>query len=147
MRTTNRIRIAKLSVISVTAALAILFAFRVLASGPGIIRNNARYPDPTGFFATFDINGSISLGNPFFESLGTNGRSCSTCHSVADGFGLSAADAQARYASTSGTDPLFASIDGANCPTGGAGTSADNSLVLNNGLIRFSIPATLMAAH
>lgn len=37
---------------------------------------------------------------------------------------------------SSGTDPLFLAVDGANCPTAAAGDNAAHSLVLNNGLIR-----------
>jgi cytochrome c peroxidase len=142
MRSVKRsLRIAQLSIVTIGAMLFAFVGVRAFgAGGAGVIRNLTRYADPTGLVTTYDINGSISLSNAFFESLGTNGRSCATCHVVAEGFGLSAAGAQARYTSTSGTDPLFAPIDGANCPNSDTGTSADNSLLLNNGLIRFSIP-------
>ena len=54
--------------------------------------------------------------------------------------GLSAANAQALFTSSNGSDPLFAAVDGANCPTVAAGDSAGHSLVLNNGLIRIAEP-------
>jgi hypothetical protein len=41
-------------------------------------------------------------------------------------------DAQIRYRFSRGKDPLFAQVDGSTCPTG----PLDNSLVVNNGLIR-----------
>jgi hypothetical protein len=50
---------------------------------------------------------------------------------------------QTLFTSTSGTDPVFDAIDGANCPTVATGNTAGHSLILNNGLIR--IPITLPA--
>jgi hypothetical protein len=50
--------------------------------------------------------------------------------------GLSAANVQALFASSNGTDPLFLAIDGANCPAVTTGNSAGHSLMLNDGLIR-----------
>jgi len=57
--------------------------------------------------------------------------------------GLSAANAQAVFLSSNGSDPLFLAVDGANCPGAATGDSAVHSLVLNNGLIRIaeSLPA------
>ena len=96
--------------------------------------------DPSGTVATFSRNGSIDLGNPFFQSLGTNGRSCGTCHLIENGWGLAAASAQTRFAASGGSDPLFAAVDGANCPTVAAGSGPDaHSLLINNGLIRVGI--------
>src|SRR5690242_8783730 len=96
--------------------------------------------DPTGTVATYSTTGSLDLGNPFFQSLGTNGRSCGSCHLIENGLGLSAANVQARFASSAGTDPLFAAIDGANCPAAGSASGADaHSLLINNGLIRVGL--------
>src|ERR1700678_3714856 len=54
-------------------------------------------PDPTGAIETYSDNGAIATTGAFFQSLGTNGRSCSTCHVASQSFGLSAAGVQARY--------------------------------------------------
>lgn len=97
--------------------------------------NLFRFRDPGGYTATYSNTGSINLDNAFFQSLGTNGRSCATCHVPGDAFGLSAADAQARYAISHGRDPLFDSFDGSTCPTG----PINNSLVVKYGLIRVGI--------
>ena len=72
----------------------------------------------TGFSGTYSSTGNVDLSGPFFQSLGTNGRSCGTCHQPSDAFGLSAVNAQLRYFITRGKDPLFAQIDGSTCPTG-----------------------------
>lgn len=98
-------------------------------------------PDPSGTVGTFSATGSLDPSNPFFQSLGTNGRSCASCHVQGDGWGLSAATAQAIYASSGGRDPLFAAVDGADCPDAAAGAgAAGHSLLLNSGLIREALP-------
>ena len=60
-------------------------------------------------------------------------------------FRSSAAGARVRFAQTRGHDPLFASFDGANCPTNTSSDPSAHSLLLNNGLIRIGItpPANL----
>jgi cytochrome c peroxidase len=114
-------------------------ALVLLATGTAIadvfLPNLLPFLDLTGFSATNSTTGSIDLSSPFFQSLGTNGRSCGTCHAPSDGFGLSAADAQLRYLLTRGKDPLFDQFDGSTCPTG----KINNSLTVNYGLIRVGI--------
>jgi hypothetical protein len=79
-------------------------------------------------------------GHAFFTSLGPNGRACVTCHQPADGMSLSAATARERWAVTSGRDPLFAAIDGSNCPNLPQEKESSHSLLLGRGLIRVSLP-------
>src|SRR5579864_66258 len=68
-------------------------ALAVLTSGAAIadvyLPNLFPFLDLTGFSATNSTTGSVDLSGPFFQSLGTNGRSCVTCHAPSDGFGLS----------------------------------------------------------
>jgi cytochrome c peroxidase len=107
-----------------------------------------------GQLGTVSTTGTIDRGNEFFRSFGSNGRSCASCHLQASAFGLSAEGAQAVFAASGGRDPLFAPVDGANCPSV---TSADgvagHSLLLNQGLIRvgLTVPAsaeyTITAVH
>ena len=47
---------------------------------------------------------------------------------------------QLRFAQTGGQDPLFAAVDGANCPNARTGNAADHSLLLSHGLIRIFLP-------
>ena len=96
------------------------------------------YPTPSGTVSTFSAAGSIDPNGIFFTPLGTNARSCASCHQLSQGMGLSATNAQAVFTSTNGTDPLFLAVDGANCPTAATGDSAGHSLILNNGLIRIA---------
>jgi hypothetical protein len=79
-------------------------------------------------------------GHPFFEPLGANGRACVTCHQPADAMSLSAATAQERWRETQGPDPLFAAVDGSNCPHLPQDDPASHSLLLERGLIRISLP-------
>jgi cytochrome c peroxidase len=99
--------------------------------------------DPTGFVSTYNTNGPIKENGAFFQSLGTNGRSCGTCHQASNAMGLSLTNIQARYLLTGGRDPLFASFDGANCPNDTSRSIQAHSVLLKNGLIR--IPITLPA--
>jgi cytochrome c peroxidase len=104
------------------------------------VANLFRFPDPMGDMATYNTLGAIDLNNPFFQSLGTNGRSCATCHLVSDAMGLSSASAAARFASTRGNDPLFADVDGANCLGVSRSDASAHSLLVNHGLLRIELP-------
>lgn len=97
------------------------------------------FVDRTGVMGTYSVDGRTNTNNPFFQSLGTNGRSCATCHVASDAFGLSAAHAQRVFRATSGHDPLFADVDGANCPGVSRSDPASHSMILNNGLFRISL--------
>ena len=99
--------------------------------------------DATGIVGTYKADGPIDKHNEFFQTLGTNGRSCSTCHVADQAMSFTPAHAQLLYGETRGSDPLFASVDGANCPEVTATNRAGHSLVLTNGLIRIpmAVPA------
>jgi hypothetical protein len=96
--------------------------------------------NPSGFSLTTSTAGNIDFTNPFFQPLGTNGRSCATCHDAADGWSVSAKDVRQRFDRSGGDDPIFRLIDGANCPTADISTKEASeeaySLLLNKGLIR-----------
>ena len=111
---------------------------------PPVIAQTVITPDASGWLATFQPNGStLTAGNAFFQNLGTNGRTCFTCHEPQDGWGLSAADASLRFA-VNPSDPLFRLVDGATCPSDNvsnpAAASAAYALVINKGLIRIGLP-------
>ena len=122
-------------------------ALVIIASGTAIadiyLPNLFPFFDFTGLSATNSTTGSIDLSGTFFQSLGTNGRTCGTCHAPSDAFGLSAVDAQFRYFITHGKDPLFDQVDGSTCPTG----PINNSLVVNNGLIRIGLTVPANAQY
>lgn len=97
-------------------------------------------PDPHGLMGTLKIDGPIDRTGPFFQSLGTNGRSCGTCHDPQEAMSFTPAHARSVFAVTGGTDPLFARVDGANCDNVAASDRAGHSLILKNGLIRIALP-------
>jgi len=132
----------------------LLVSASIAAVAAGIVIPNLKhFQDKTGAVATFNAAGNINQNNAFFQSLGTNGRTCATCHQPDQAFGLSAKGARAVYERTQGNDPLFAAVDGANCPTSTSKSRAAHSMLLERGLFRLSIamPAnpqfTIAAVH
>ena len=120
------------------AALGILVAVSLFAAG-AFIKNLQPFRDKTGFIATYNTAGDIDQTNAFFQPLGTNGRTCATCHQADQAMGLEVEHIRQRFIQTAGQDPLFAPVDGANCPDAQRGDAAAHSLLLNNGLIRIGI--------
>ena len=104
-----------------------------------VIPNLKHFQDKTGAVATFNTGGDINENNAFFQSLGTNGRTCATCHQADQAFSISAKGAREVFERTHGEDPLFAAVDGANCPTNTSKDRAAHSLLLERGLIRIGI--------
>lgn len=101
--------------------------------------------DGTGFGDTIVAGtGGIDTSGPFFQSLGTNGRSCATCHEATTGWSTTPAGMKARFAATSGTDPVFRPVDGATSPIADVSTLAAMRtayrLLLERGVFRVGIP-------
>lgn len=96
--------------------------------------------DPSGISATFSTTGSFDFNNPFFKSLGANGRSCVTCHQPSEGWSISPVGVQRRFKESKGADPIFRLVDGANCPTAAGSKASIYSLLLSKGLIRIDRP-------
>jgi hypothetical protein len=76
--------------------------------------------------------------------MGSNGRTCASCHVPGEGMSISAAGVQQRFAITAGQDPIFRTVDGSNCNHGvdvssRPGMMSAYSLLLNRGLIRIGI--------
>lgn len=113
------------------------------------IPNGVFFPNANGASQTYSSNGGgIDLTNPFFQSLGTNGRACATCHQPGDGMSVAAASVGLRFLLTQGTDPIFRTVDGSNCNhnidvSTLEGRAAAYSLLRTRGLIRIalSVPA------
>jgi len=106
-------------------------------------------PDASGIVRTVNINGPIDLNNPFFKPLGTNGRSCSTCHRPAQGWTITHDSVRRRFQESRGLDPIFRTNDGSNCAGADVSTlpkrKAAFSMLLNKGLIRVGIDVPLGA--
>jgi len=111
----------------------------ITSTTSSLIANLQPYATAQGTVSTYSTGGSIDPSGVFFQALGTNGRTCASCHQLASGMSLSATAVQALFASSGGADPLFDAVDGANCPTVAAGNQAGRSLLLQNGLIRIAV--------
>ena len=106
-------------------------------------------PNGSGLLETANAGGGpINLTGPFFQSLGTNGRSCATCHRPAQGWGISADEVKLRFDLTQGLDPIFRTNDGSNCDhnidtSTVQGRRKAYSLLTGKGLIRvvLAVPA------
>jgi cytochrome c peroxidase len=121
----------------------------------------------SGFSNNFSTAGKIDFRNEFFQSLGTNGRACVTCHTPQDGFSISAQHVQELFDRCEVRAPLlnssldtpaleneriacaiFRTNDGSNTPNADVATrearKAAYSQLLSKGLIRIGIgvPAT-----
>ena len=124
--------------------LAGMFCAALCVSSAGqSLPNNLPLPDSSGWLSTYSTAGSIDLTNPFFQSLGTNGRSCVTCHAPTDAWTITPLDVKLRFLLTGGTEPIFRTVDGANCPGAVVSTvqarKSAYSQLLSKGLLRISI--------
>ena len=137
--------LAPMTLVVAAAVLAFTEARASIDSNSGLnpIPNLQPFPDPSGTLETFTTAGSIDQTNPFFQDMGTNGRRCVTCHEPSDAFSVTPPHIRERFEATQGTDPIFRSVDGANCPTADVSTLEDRreaySLLLTRGLIRIGI--------
>src|SRR5436305_7129003 len=75
--------------------------------GGKLLPNPLHTSDPSGVLSTYSTAGGIDINNPFFQSLGTNGRSCNTCHISTSAWTITPADVQAKFKATEGTEPIF----------------------------------------
>ena len=96
-----------------------------------------------GVAETFHTSGAIDFTNPFFQPLGTNPRTCATCHSPDQGW-TDTSDANKRlFKDTDGLDPMFNLVDQGTRPDADISTKQarkatfkDNTLAL--GVTRFT---------
>lgn len=98
------------------------------------------FPDATGDITIVNMEGPIATANhPFFQNVGTNGRACITCHQPSSAMGLSTDRIRQQYLDTRGKDPVFAAIDGSNCPSLPQAEIESHSLLLESGLFRIPL--------
>ncbi len=132
----------------VVCAFVPALGLAVASSADGNGPNMFGFADPTGLVRTYNVNGATDFDNPFFQSLGSNGRSCGSCHQPADGWTVVPSHIQARFQATDGEDPIFRTNDGSNSPDADVSTVAARrsaySMLLTKGLVRVGIgmPAT-----
>lgn len=84
---------------------------------PDVIPRYVSLANQTGFVGSFQPAGPTRTAqNAFFRPLGTNGRTCFSCHQPQNGWSLGPDTVVAKFLATLGRDPLFAPVDGADCP-------------------------------
>src|SRR5262245_56523127 len=99
------------------------------------------YANDYGQLGILNTAGVITTrGHAFFEPIGANGRACVSCHQPQNGMALGVAAIRERWELTQGKDPLFAAIDGSNCPNLPQAERASHSLLLERGLFRIFLP-------
>jgi len=144
---------SKLTAINCLGALAVL---QIATVGCGEMQEGDIAPDESalagdaftnanGAARVVTVNGAaIDETNPFFQSLGTNGRACVNCHQPSAAMTITPPQVQAVFNATNGTDPVFRLNDGANGPNAPVGTLTEKraaySLLLSKGLIRIGLP-------
>src|SRR5579863_3515918 len=125
--------------------LAILISGAAWTASAQSLPNLFPLPNGSGLLETYNINNEpISLKGAFFQSLGTNGRSCSSCHLPTEGWSVSAAEIQLRFLLTQGLDPIFRTNDGSNCDHNINTATVEErrqaySLLVTRGLIRIAL--------
>jgi cytochrome c peroxidase len=160
---------AQLQVLPQNAPRYMHFAYPSAMSAPlpwsanpgrsGVLPASQAYLDATGQMGILQTQGAVNpANNAFFQSLGSNGRSCFSCHQPANGMSIGNDTLQALFNATGGLDLVFAPVDGSNCPKdvpqsqtraawrGGAygrglrSAREARSLLLNRGVFRVFLP-------
>ncbi len=81
----------KRHVLGLTVVISIGAVAGMLALSRHLHGRRKRFPStrlrrPHRQVRTFNVNGALDLDNPFFKELGTNGRTCFSCHRPAQGW-------------------------------------------------------------
>ncbi|WP_219894296.1 hypothetical protein [Aquisediminimonas profunda] len=98
------------------------------------------FPNDFGTVGVLNHGSDVSTrGHPFFTPIGRNGRACVSCHQPSAGMSITPALLRKRWEATGGRDPVFAAIDGSNCPSLPQRSRASHSLLLDHGLIRIGL--------
>jgi cytochrome c peroxidase len=126
--------------------VAMLMAMGAISRQPlKVIPNGTPFRNSGGASETYStVGGGIDQTGPFFQSMGTNGRSCATCHQPSDGMSIASEEVQERFLMTRGRDPIFRTVDGSNCNHNIDVSTLEGmydaySLLRTRGLIRIAI--------
>lgn len=119
----------------------------VVAAGhgaPTFLPNLFPFPNSHGILKTFSATGRVDLTGSFFQSLGTNGRSCASCHQPGEAWSVSSTGVAERFEETKGLDPIFRTNDGSNCDHSIDTSTVEGrrqaySLLISRGLIRVAM--------
>lgn len=124
-------------------AVVLLASTQFVSAGSSHISNMKEYANESGSSQSFSSNGALDTRNPFFQNLGSNGRSCVSCHQPDQGWSVTPSGIQKRFEATGGLDPIFRLNDGACSPAADVASlnsrRAAYSMLLTKGLIRVGI--------
>ncbi len=136
-------RLSPAAAIACAAAVSGLITAASLTGAASQPANQLTFADPTGQVTTLTTAASFDMANPFFQALGTNGRTCATCHRPAQAWTITPVEVRQRFNNSKGQDPLFTTNDGANCDGADVSTLSARrdsfSLLLSKGLIRVAL--------
>jgi cytochrome c peroxidase len=108
-----------------------------------LLRNQLTFSDASGVQQTITTADSFDFDNPFFQDLGTNRRTCLSCHQPDQAWTVTPPKIQERFLFTHGLDPIFRNNDGSNCEGADISTFGKRlgafSLLLDKGLIRVGL--------
>jgi hypothetical protein len=103
-----------------------------------------------GVAESFHTTGAIDFTNPMFLQLGTNPRSCATCHGPDQGWAMTAERSKELFKESDGLDPLFNLVDEGSRPDADISTKhlrkAVFSTTVNLAVTRFTRNITPAAA-
>ncbi|MBC8071655.1 MAG: c-type cytochrome [Deltaproteobacteria bacterium] len=106
--------------------------------------SNHKFPNDHGKARTFTESGTIELDSAFSEDLGSNQRTCVTCHDPGAGWTITPALVQELFADSYGLDPIFRTNDGSNSPNADVSTEDARydayRLLLERAVIRVGMP-------
>ncbi len=113
-------------------------------SGHGPAYDPLTTRNAAGWLRTISHEGTIDTHNAFFQNLGSNGRSCNSCHVQGAAWTITPTEVQARFTATGGTDPIFRPNDGSNSPNANVSTVDARrnaySMLLRRAVIRIGLP-------
>ena len=122
-------------------ALSTLFVARAHADST-TLPNDKKFVNPTGASSSHSTLGDTDLTQGFFQKLGTNDRTCGTCHLASDGWSVSVSSAQKIFNDSEGLAALF-QFDGQNAPGLDRSTlearRIASSLMITKALVRFNL--------
>ena len=96
----------------------------LLGKTPATFPQTTTTLDVVGTTTTYFPGGPVTTANnAFFKSLGTNGRTCFSCHQPQNNWSTTPVTLLTTYVTTLGKDPVFAPVDGADCPNIPAGAN------------------------
>jgi mono/diheme cytochrome c family protein len=136
-------RSVPVAAVALTLTAAIAATARVRAGGgpdfQELLPNNFPHLNASGISTTFSARGFVDLTGEYFQAQGTNGRSCSTCHTPQDAWSVNPGTIARLFAETDGTHPIFNPLDADN-PEADLSTvearRAGYSMLLTRGVFR-----------